>query len=101
MGQRFELGKEQAQVCFELRAGHLPVDLAPGGELEDEHQQPVQQQDRELVAALARVSQIGNLLKALEQRRQLAAQDTQLPGDGLLARLLFPGYRGVGRAGVG
>jgi hypothetical protein len=75
VGQRFELGKEQPQVGFELRAGHLPVDLAPGGELEDEHQQPVQQQDRELVAALARVSQIGNFRQSFEQTGQLAAQD--------------------------
>jgi hypothetical protein len=43
--------------------------------LEDEHQQPVQQQDRKLVAALARVSQIGNFRQSFEQTGQLAAQD--------------------------
>jgi len=56
MGQRFEFGKQQLEVGLELGAGHLPVDLAPGGELKDEHQQPIEQQDRVLVSAFARVS---------------------------------------------
>jgi hypothetical protein len=69
--------------------------------LEDEHQQSIKQQDCELVAALARGSQIGNLPQSFEQSGQLAAQDTQLPADGLLARLLLLEDRRIGRAGVG
>jgi hypothetical protein len=69
--------------------------------LKDEHQQAVQQQDRELVAALARMSQVGNCLQSFEQSGQLAAQDAQLPADGLLARLLLLEDRRIGRAGVG
>jgi hypothetical protein len=69
--------------------------------LKDEHQQAVQQQDRELVAALARLSQVGNLPQSFEQFGQLAAQDAQLPGDGLFARLLLLGDRRIGRAGIG
>jgi len=101
MGQRFKFGKQQLEVGLELGAGHLPVDLAPGGELKDEHQQPIEQQNRKLVSAFARVSQIGDLPQLFKQTGQFATQHRQLSSHRFLTRLLFLGYGGVGRAGIG
>ena len=53
------------------------------------------------MAALARMSQIGNFFQSFEQSGQLAAQDAQLPADGLLACLLLLDDRRIGRAGIG
>ena len=58
-----------------MGAGHLAVDRAPRGELKDEHQQPVEQQHGEPVAALVGMARIGNLSQSFEQGGQLAAQD--------------------------
>ncbi len=94
--QRFELGKQQPQVGLELRAGHLPVDLAPGGELKDKHQQPVEQQHCELVPTPARIAQIGDLPQPFKQTGQLAAENPHLPAHRLLARLPLLGHGSVG-----
>jgi hypothetical protein len=48
-----------------------------------------------------RVSAIGDLLQAGEQLGQRATQQTPLPRDGLLARLLLLGNRRRGRARIG
>lgn len=50
--QGLQLGKEWPQVGLELRARQLAADHAPGGELKDEHQQAVNQQDGEAMPAL-------------------------------------------------
>ena len=57
--QRLDLREQQVQVGEELRTGHFAVGLAPGGELEDEHQQAIEQQHGQLVPALAGVSRVG------------------------------------------
>ena len=99
--QGLQFGEQQPQVGLELGAGHLAVDLASGGELKDEHQQPVEQQHGEPVAALVGVARVGNLFQSGEQGGQLAAQDAHLSAHRRLAGLLFLGDAGVGRAGVG
>jgi len=78
-------------VDEELRAGHFAVGLAPGGELEDKHQQAVEQENGQLVPALPEVSRVGNSCQLAEQGRQLLAQEARLLADGVLAGIFLFG----------
>ena len=98
--QGLQFGEQQPQVGLELRARQLAVDGTPGGELKDEHQQPVEQQHGEPMPALLGLAGVGNLLQTGEQGGQLPAQDAQLSADRRLAGLLFLGDGGVSRAAI-
>ena len=89
--QCLDLREQQVQVGEELRTGHFAIGLAPGGELEDEHQQAIEQENGQLVPALSGLSRVGNPFQLLEQGRQFLAQEARLLAHGVLACLLFFG----------
>jgi len=99
--QRLDLREQQVQVGEELRTGHFAVGLAPGGELEDEHQQAIEQQHGQLVPALPGVSRVGNPFQLVEQGRQLLAQEARLLAHGVLAGCAFFVDGREARASVG
>ena len=81
MRERLQLWKQPTQVVFEHRPGDRCIGCTPRAVLEDEHQDPVEHQQRDLVFGLFGVSRVGDLCQTLEERWQLLAYDPSQSGD--------------------
>src|SRR5260370_716449 len=84
-----ELRKQHLQVLPELRQAHVRVSFPPRGHLIDEHQDPRQQQDRQLVTDQQRIPRVRDLPQSLQQPGQHGAINAQLFFCCFLSRLLF------------